>query len=129
MIIFYFSATGNSLSAAKRIGGDLVSIPQVIESEHLEYKDDVIGLIFPIYSLRPPKMVRRFADYVTRNIRYTNKNAKSNYRSYLLKALQNDYGLAMQEDEESARQVVAQEAIKMQAIAQSEAVEQKRRKV
>ena len=70
----------------------------------------------------------RGADYVARNIRYTNKNAKSNYRPYLLKALQNDYGLAMQEDEEAARQVVAQEAMKAQEIALSEAVEQKRRK-
>ena len=45
-----------------------------------------------------------------------------------MKALQNDYGLAMQEDEEAARQVVAQEAMKAQEIAHSEAVEQKRRK-
>jgi hypothetical protein len=70
----------------------------------------------------------RGADYVARNIRYTNKNAKSNYRPYLLKALQNDYGLAMQEDEEAARQVMAQEVMKAQEMAQSEAAEQKRRK-
>jgi len=42
--------------------------------------------------------------------------------------LQHDYGLAMQEDEEAARQIIAQEAMKAQEIAQSEAVEQKRRK-
>jgi len=70
----------------------------------------------------------RGADYVARNIRYTNKNAKSNYRPYLLKALQNDYGLAMQEDEEAARQIITQEAIKAQEIAQNEAAEQKRLK-
>ena len=70
----------------------------------------------------------RGAEYVARNIRYTNKNAKSNYRPYLLKALQHDYGLAMQEDEEAARQIIAQEAMKAQEIAQSEAVVQKRRK-
>jgi len=70
----------------------------------------------------------RGVDYVARNIRYTNKNAKSNYRPYLLKALQNDYGLAMQEDEEAARQVIAQEAMKAQEVAQTEAVEQQRRK-
>lgn len=70
----------------------------------------------------------RGVDYVARNIRYTNKNAKSNYRPYLLKSLQHDYGLAMQEDEEAARQIIAQEAMKAQEIAQSEAVEQKRRK-
>ncbi len=67
-------------------------------------------------------------DYVARNIRYTNKNAKNNYRPYLLKSLQNDYGLAMQEDEEAARQVIAQKAMKAQEVAQTEAAEQKRRK-
>ena len=36
----------------------------------------------------------RGIDYVAKNIRYTNKNAKNNYRPYLLKALQHDYGLA-----------------------------------
>jgi hypothetical protein len=70
----------------------------------------------------------RGADYVARNIRYTNKNAKSNYRPYLLKALQNDYGLAMQEDEEATQQIIAQEVMKAQEIAQNEAAEQKRRK-
>ncbi|NCB43916.1 MAG: RepB family plasmid replication initiator protein [Clostridia bacterium] len=70
----------------------------------------------------------RGADYVARNIRYTNKNAKSNYRPYLLKALQNDYGLAMQEDEEAARKIIAQETIKAKEIAQSEVIEQQRRK-
>jgi hypothetical protein len=70
----------------------------------------------------------RGIDYVARNIRYTNKNAKNNYRPYLLKALQHDYGLAMQEDEEAARQIIALEAMKTQEIAQSEAAEQKRRK-
>jgi hypothetical protein len=70
----------------------------------------------------------RGVDYVARNIRYTNKNVKSNYRPYLLKALQNDYGLAMHEDEEAARQIIAQEVMKAQEIAQNEAAEQKRRK-
>ena len=68
------------------------------------------------------------SDYVLRNIAYTNKHAKNNYRSYLLKALQNDYGLAMHEDEEASRQIIAQEAMKAQEIAQGEAAEQQRRK-
>jgi ferredoxin len=71
MIIFYFSATGNSLSVAKRIGGNLLSIPQVIDEKNLEYKDDVIGLVFPIYALRPPKMVRRFLARVKFEAGYT----------------------------------------------------------
>jgi ferredoxin len=71
MMIFYFSATGNCLSVAKRIGGKLISIPQVINSETLEYKDDVIGMVFPVYSLRPPKMVREFLEKVKIEADYT----------------------------------------------------------
>jgi hypothetical protein len=67
-------------------------------------------------------------DYVSRNIRYTNKKAKKNYRPYLLKALQNDYGLAMQEDEEAARQAIARKAKQAQEIAEREAIERKRQK-
>lgn len=60
MTIFYFTSTGNSLAAAKRIlssesGGTLISIPQVIDSPSLEYSDDVIGIVFPIYGLASPK--------------------------------------------------------------------------
>lgn len=40
------------------------------------------------------------AEYVARNIRYANKHAKRSYRAYLKKALADDYGLAMQEDEQ-----------------------------
>lgn len=64
MTIFYFTATGNSLAVAKRIGGNLISIPQIIDSKKLEYKEDVIGVIFPIYSNAPPRMVRQFLDKV-----------------------------------------------------------------
>jgi len=75
MTVFYFTATGNSLAVAKAvvkgIGGNLVSIPQAVDSESLHYKDDAIGVVFPIYGWTTPKMVRRFlekakleADYV-----------------------------------------------------------------
>jgi ferredoxin len=71
MTIYYFTSTGNSLAIAKRIGGEMVSIPQVIDDGSKEYYDDVIGIIFPIYGFFIPKMVRRFlsekklvADYV-----------------------------------------------------------------
>lgn len=60
MTIFYFTSTGNSLAVAKRIGGNLISIPQIIDSEKLEFKDDVIGIIFPIYFMTQPKMVLEF---------------------------------------------------------------------
>ena len=73
MTIFYFTSTGNCLSVAKRIGGTLISIPQVINNDELEYSDDVIGIVFPVYGFFIPKMVRAFlakaklsADYILR---------------------------------------------------------------
>jgi ferredoxin len=58
--IFCFTGTGNSLFAARKIGGTLVSIPQVIDAP-TEYADDVIGFVFPQYGMGLPKMVRSFA--------------------------------------------------------------------
>lgn len=40
------------------------------------------------------------ADYVIRNIKYSRKNAKKNFRPYLLKALKADWGIVVEEDEE-----------------------------
>jgi len=71
MIIFYFTGTGNSLAVAKRIGGNLISIPQIINLDNQHYKNDVIGVVFPVYALAAPLMVRQFlrkakfeADYI-----------------------------------------------------------------
>ena len=64
MTIFYFTSTGNSLAVAKRIGGTLISIPQVVDSPDLSYKDDAIGVIFPVYGWTTPVMVGRFLDKV-----------------------------------------------------------------
>jgi Pyruvate/2-oxoacid:ferredoxin oxidoreductase delta subunit len=66
MTIFYFTSTGNCLAVAKKIGdpsragSNLVSIPQIIGNLQPEYKDDVIGIVFPIYGFFLPKIVRRF---------------------------------------------------------------------
>jgi len=62
MTIFYFTGTGNSLAIAKSIGGNLISIPQVIDGGNLHYKDDAIGIVFPVYALIAPKIVRDFMD-------------------------------------------------------------------
>ena len=67
MTIFYFTSTGNCLAVAKKIlsseaNGTLISIPQVIDSPKLEYKDNVIGIIFPIYGWGMPKMVKKFCE-------------------------------------------------------------------
>ena len=63
MTIFYFTGTGNSLFAARKIANannaTLISIPQVI-GECKTYKDDVIGFVYPQYANGLPKMVRKF---------------------------------------------------------------------
>ena len=74
MTIFYFTGTGNSLFAARKIadatGATLISIPQVI-AEQRAYSDDCIGFVYPQYAAGLPKMVRSFivnntfeADYI-----------------------------------------------------------------
>ena len=68
MKIFYFTGTGNSLAVAKTIdkaisaakAAELISIPQLLDSNSLYYKDDVIGIVFPAYSLGLPNPVVRF---------------------------------------------------------------------
>jgi ferredoxin len=63
MTIFYFTGTGNSLFAARKIADStnarLISIPQAI-TERQTYRDDVIGFVYPQYAIGLPKMVRRF---------------------------------------------------------------------
>jgi len=74
MTIFYFTGTGNSLFAARKIaestGAELVSIPQAI-TEQRTYTDTCIGFVYPQYAVGLPKMVRSFilnntfkADYI-----------------------------------------------------------------
>ena len=62
MTVFFYTATGNSLAVAKKIGGTLISIPQVIDAGNQHYKDDVIGIVFPVYWWSPPIMVRKFLE-------------------------------------------------------------------
>jgi ferredoxin len=60
MTIFYFTSTGNSLAVAKKIGGTLISVPQVADGPTHDFRDDVIGVVFPIYGFGMPKMVKKF---------------------------------------------------------------------
>lgn len=59
-MIFYFSATGNSLYAAKRFSDTPVSIPQIMRGTERQFSDDAIGIVCPVYAGEPPKMVKRF---------------------------------------------------------------------
>lgn len=60
MKTFYFTATGNSLYVAKRIGGELYSIPQLIKQGKLEFEDEAIGFVFPCYGFGIPRIVTEF---------------------------------------------------------------------
>jgi Pyruvate/2-oxoacid:ferredoxin oxidoreductase delta subunit len=71
MKIFYFTGTGNSLYIAKRFGGELYSIPQVLKGENRIFEDEKIGIIFPTYGLSVPNIVREFIEKVTLISPYT----------------------------------------------------------
>lgn len=59
-MIFYFTATGNSLYAAKYMEDELVSIPQAIHNENQVYEADRIGIVCPVYGHEVPPMVKDF---------------------------------------------------------------------
>jgi len=62
-LLFYFTATGNSLFVARELVGEtgqLLSIPQIIKDERLDFEADEIGFIFPDYAASAPMMVREF---------------------------------------------------------------------
>ena len=65
MTICYFTATGNSLYVAKRIGGTLLSIPKLMKENEIIINDDAVGIIAPVYAGNAPDMVRKFALQIT----------------------------------------------------------------
>lgn len=64
-IVFYFTATGNSLYAAKQFSDTPLSIPQVLKSDWRLFEADEIGIVFPDYRAFAPQMVQRFLQEVT----------------------------------------------------------------
>ncbi len=71
MTVLYFTSTGNCLYVAKRIGGTLLSIPQLLKNGPLTVQDDVLGLVIPCYALGIPGIVRRFLSQATLSAGYT----------------------------------------------------------
>lgn len=59
-MVFYFTATGNSLYTAKKLDSRYISIPQVMKNENLHFSDDKIGIVCPVYGHEMPKMVKEF---------------------------------------------------------------------
>jgi len=71
MKILYFTGSGNCLSVAKRFEAELLSIPQMIKNNILNIEDDVVGIIYPVYAISVPNIVRKYlskctikADYI-----------------------------------------------------------------
>lgn len=59
-MVFYFTGTGNSLYVAKQLDEKRVSIPQAMKVEHMDYTDEKIGIVCPVYGHEVPEMVKQF---------------------------------------------------------------------
>ncbi len=70
MKVFYFTSTGNCLEVAKKIGGELYSIPQVLKDGPFEFEDEQIGIIFPTYLGSTPTIVVEFMEKVKLKTNY-----------------------------------------------------------
>lgn len=59
-MVFYFTGTGNSLYVAKQLEHSPLSIPQIIKQQNLDFTDERIGIVAPIYGHEMPDMVKEF---------------------------------------------------------------------
>lgn len=64
-MVFYFTGTGNSLYAAKKIEDNPISIPQIIRHADLHFSADSIGVVTPVYGHEVPPMVKEFLHKAT----------------------------------------------------------------
>lgn len=61
-LVFYFTATGNSLFIAKQFSDNPLSIPQELKKSDLSYEADEIGFVFPDFAAAAPMIVREFIE-------------------------------------------------------------------
>ena len=59
-LVFYFTATGNSLYVARKFSDAPISIAQVLKGDNLTFEADEIGFVFPDYLAMAPEIVKRF---------------------------------------------------------------------
>lgn len=64
-MVFYFTATGNSLYIAKQLEEKPISIPQIIKNSDLTFEASKIGIVCPVYGHEMPKMVKEFIKNAT----------------------------------------------------------------
>ncbi|MDR2481948.1 MAG: EFR1 family ferrodoxin [Spirochaetaceae bacterium] len=70
MKVLYFSATGNCLYVAKRLGGELLSIPQLQKKGIYEITGDVVGIVCPVYGFTLPNLVKEYLEKATIKAEY-----------------------------------------------------------
>lgn len=59
-MVFYFTATGNSLHVAKELDTHPVSIAQAIHSKDKLYQANSIGIVCPVFGHEMPELVKAF---------------------------------------------------------------------
>jgi ferredoxin len=71
MKILVFSGTGNCLWVAKKLSGEILSIPKLEREKKYDIESDVVGIVVPIYAGDVPRFVSQYlgktkitADYV-----------------------------------------------------------------
>ena len=62
MTIFYFTATGNSLAVAKRVGGELISIPKALKDGEYFFAVATYGF-FPGNTIRDFTKLKRMKEF------------------------------------------------------------------
>lgn len=65
-IIYYFTGTGNSLFAAKKIAAKtqapLVTATSAIREDIIDIEADCVGFVFPVQDFKPPKIIRELIE-------------------------------------------------------------------
>ncbi len=69
-MLFYFTATGNSLFIARQLDESPISIPQILKQDNLVFEDETIGIVAPVYAGELPPIVRRFLAKATLKANY-----------------------------------------------------------
>lgn len=64
-LVFFFTATGNSLFVAKSLSEQPLSIPQELKKSSLVYEADEIGFVFPDFAAAAPMIVQEFVQKAT----------------------------------------------------------------
>lgn len=59
-MVFYFTATGNSLYVAKEMEAGPTSIAQAIHDKEKTYQADRIGIVCPVFGHEMPELVKEF---------------------------------------------------------------------